>query len=479
MNRSIALLFLIGGLIALTGTYWDDAWHTDIGRDAFAIPPHLVLYSGVAVVGLAVALWAGRTWWQKRRLKTLIQEPALLLAGIGVVATFVSAPIDDFWHRAFGRDAVLWSPPHMLGVAALLVTSAAILLAVGQLADRDTRVIKMLIAALILSAVFVTVMEYESDVPQFSPLWYLPIVTLSGSFAFSMMHIGSDQKWIATLSAVVVMLVRVGIVIFLALMRFSTPTVPPIIFPALVFDLTAHRKFPLLARALLFSVSVYLAYTPFISIALPGLVMNTESLISGFVFAFIGCLAVFLWFSNKRTPHLVSIAAILTVLLVGLPAKAFAHDPGQGQEAGKARLNIQSQELAVTFTIEIVDMPSCDQLTAKTLVARRAGEVLQAPLAKIADCRFEGQIRLSTQGRWFIYAELTQGNEKLETWLPAVVGNATGQAEKVSSLYIPSELSGSTMQTITGTVLYVIDMLLIATVIVFYRRLGRAKRIIE
>jgi hypothetical protein len=38
--------------------------------------------------------------------------------------TLAALPIDAAWHAAFGRDAVLWSPPHMLaifGSLALLV----------------------------------------------------------------------------------------------------------------------------------------------------------------------------------------------------------------------------------------------------------------------------------------------------------------------------------------------------------------------
>jgi hypothetical protein len=30
--------------------------------------------------------------------------------------TLAALPIDAAWHAAFGRDAVLWSPPHMLAV---------------------------------------------------------------------------------------------------------------------------------------------------------------------------------------------------------------------------------------------------------------------------------------------------------------------------------------------------------------------------
>jgi drug/metabolite transporter (DMT)-like permease len=103
LERAIVVIALIGGIIALFGTYWDDAWHTDLGRDEFASPPHLVLYGGVALVGLAVAIWAGQTALTRRTFRALLTEPALLLAGIGVLATFLSAPICALESTTHGR----------------------------------------------------------------------------------------------------------------------------------------------------------------------------------------------------------------------------------------------------------------------------------------------------------------------------------------------------------------------------------------
>jgi hypothetical protein len=40
----------------------------------------------------------------------------------------VAAPIDDVWHRLFGIDVTLWSPPHLLGLAGAQINSLACLL---------------------------------------------------------------------------------------------------------------------------------------------------------------------------------------------------------------------------------------------------------------------------------------------------------------------------------------------------------------
>ena len=109
------LAFLSGLVVALFGSYWDFAWHTDMGRDSFAIPPHLMLYGGAAFSGGVVGLWALKLYIKTKKLRAIFWEPSLALAVTGVVVTLVSAPIDHLWHEAYGRDAVAWSPPHMLG----------------------------------------------------------------------------------------------------------------------------------------------------------------------------------------------------------------------------------------------------------------------------------------------------------------------------------------------------------------------------
>jgi len=41
----------LGGLFA---TFWDDAWHTDLGRDQATILPHLPLYASMATISAVI-----------------------------------------------------------------------------------------------------------------------------------------------------------------------------------------------------------------------------------------------------------------------------------------------------------------------------------------------------------------------------------------------------------------------------------------
>lgn len=49
-----------GAVLGLFATYWDDGWHTIVGRDDALIPPHLLLYGSIAVVGVVLATWVVR-----------------------------------------------------------------------------------------------------------------------------------------------------------------------------------------------------------------------------------------------------------------------------------------------------------------------------------------------------------------------------------------------------------------------------------
>ena len=132
----IALWVLLGAnLVAAWGVQWDIQWHVQIGRDSFWIPPHVMTYSGVALVVLASFgvlardtlrhLRAGRAPAGTMRVLGLTGTRGFLLAACGIALTVLAAPIDDLWHRLFGIDVTLWSPPHLLGLLGVAINTLA------------------------------------------------------------------------------------------------------------------------------------------------------------------------------------------------------------------------------------------------------------------------------------------------------------------------------------------------------------------
>jgi hypothetical protein len=47
------------------------------------------------------------------------------LAAWGMAVTVLAAPIDDLWHRLFGIDVTLWSPPHLMGILGVVINGWA------------------------------------------------------------------------------------------------------------------------------------------------------------------------------------------------------------------------------------------------------------------------------------------------------------------------------------------------------------------
>ena len=102
---------LAAKMLGAWGLGWDIQWHTTIGRDSFWIAPHMMIYGSV-VVGLILG-WGvlAYEWW-----RGIPSTRGFRLAALGLVLVVLAASIDDLWHRLFGLDVTLWSPPHLLAL---------------------------------------------------------------------------------------------------------------------------------------------------------------------------------------------------------------------------------------------------------------------------------------------------------------------------------------------------------------------------
>jgi hypothetical protein len=81
------------------------------------------------------------------RLAGLAGTRGFHLAAWGMALTVLAAPIDDLWHRLFGLDVTLWSPPHLLGIAGGVVNSWGCLLIAREVyADGPARLAGLALA---------------------------------------------------------------------------------------------------------------------------------------------------------------------------------------------------------------------------------------------------------------------------------------------------------------------------------------------
>ncbi|MFL5732719.1 MAG: hypothetical protein ACJ78Q_05915 [Chloroflexia bacterium] len=123
---SLALVTLVCGVAV--GVTWDRAWHARHVFETFYSPPHLFVYSVVALAALMVAsmvLRPGiRSWFgQELSLPPVpfsVPGSMIILAG-GFFTLALAGLLDNLWHTSFGLDETSWSEPHAMISWGLLV----------------------------------------------------------------------------------------------------------------------------------------------------------------------------------------------------------------------------------------------------------------------------------------------------------------------------------------------------------------------
>lgn len=495
MPPALGLVAAVAGVVALLGVYWDDSWHTDTGRDDFWIPPHMTLYSGVLVAALAVAAWGVTSWrsqgWGLRGLVQVLRDPALLLAGIGGLATLASAPLDDLWHRMFGRDAVIWSPPHLLAVVATFALTVGLLAGLANTSGRLANPARVIAGAGVLGALQVPVLEYDSDVPQFDAVWYLPVATLGLAAAFVILHdlLGSRRQLLG--AAALYTVFRLGVVGFLAALDHSLTVVPPVLVVLLlVLGVTSRaggmaRQLALLG--LLTPVTWWLASLPQSQLTTT---VPAADLIVAVPLSVAAALLVGVLHGTVRVPPIgsgqrgavvtLALAVVTLSALIAPAGQALAHDPGQGDPLREGRLTVTHS--GDTARLSLVLPTGCADLQPTALVARRAGVENRGTLTALDEggrCEMTGEVPVDDRGRWFVYAELDSAaagggaSDKVEAWLPVRPGETVAEDRVLYQPPAPQEKL--LLRNLLGGVLLLAVLGLLAAAVRLARRVGAAR----
>src|SRR5438105_6140581 len=123
---------IVSGAAGMVGVYLDTAWHRTVGRDSFFILPHVFIYcGGLGVLGAALTSVAHATLGRAEdfggpmlRLRRLRMPLGFAVTALGIFVIIAAAPVDAWWHDTFGKDVLIWSPPHLqlhlgAGIAAI------------------------------------------------------------------------------------------------------------------------------------------------------------------------------------------------------------------------------------------------------------------------------------------------------------------------------------------------------------------------
>jgi hypothetical protein len=136
--RAGAYVVLLGTAITTVGLSWDIQWHKEVGPDTFFTLPHLLLYSGSAVSGIAslvMVLMATSAQRAGRPMpRTVGGTPVrvfggaftaplgYLVSGTGAASFLLYGLLDLQWHSIYGFDAVLNTPSHVALFLSILIT---------------------------------------------------------------------------------------------------------------------------------------------------------------------------------------------------------------------------------------------------------------------------------------------------------------------------------------------------------------------
>lgn len=446
----LLLTALIGSISGLFGIYWDEAWHTDIGRDTFWSPPHMFMYVGIGLVGAAVAVWI---WTAIRRRE--MRRP-MVVALSGAVLTVASGPVDDWWHVAFGRDAVVWSPPHMAALAGVVLLIGSLLIEGSRYPGRRGQVFATVASAGLLAAILVAVYEYEGDVPQFPVILYLPMLAGLTALAFGMVRrVRPGVSMAATRAAGLYTGLMALVIVALAALGHSLPAFTIILGPALAFDLLGRgRSQP--TRAALHTVAVFGLYVPYLNLALDGVYVSGGEVLVGLPAAYLLSWAGLAAVEGVQRVSVRPVVAAAGLLVLLVPGTALAHDPGFGDDLADLWLDVQVDGTTGIVSGDLAQV-DCASVRAERLIARRAGRAIEGDLV-LEGCGLNGFVDLPDRGRWFIYTELTQDGQTAEAWIAVKVGDDEDTFQRDTTVYLVPPRTSPPSKYLVGAVLYALAL---------------------
>jgi hypothetical protein len=230
---------LTGTLLSWFGSGWDVSWHRVLGRDTFWSTPHLFIYTGVALWGVA-ALIATATAMAGRpiRGRALVLGPlraefGIALIGVGALVTILAGPFDNLWHSVFGRDVDIWSPPHLAGIAGgaigLLGWLAATSRGVFPIDERLRRLLRLFtLGNMCAVSVFALNFYYITSVAR-EAFFYPLLIALLVPATLAIATVALPGRWAATWAALAYTVIAVIGYAILAGSGWRAPAFPPLI----------------------------------------------------------------------------------------------------------------------------------------------------------------------------------------------------------------------------------------------------------
>ncbi len=261
---------LFASVSIVVGLIWDISWHRTIGRDTFWTPAHLLEQLAAIVAGVTCGSLV---------LRTTFGDPAGHTRGVrfwgfrgplgawlciwGTLMMITSAPLDNWWHDAYGLDVKIMSPPHMVlawGMIAIEIGAMLMCLARQNRATPDTQrrlgILYLASAGILLTMHATVLMEYAAFPNDMHAGRFYRLTAIGMPLILTATSRPSRLRWPATTIATIYM--SIVLVMMWTLQLFpATPKLAPIynpvthmvpppfpllvVVPALAIDLLMRR----------------------------------------------------------------------------------------------------------------------------------------------------------------------------------------------------------------------------------------------
>jgi hypothetical protein len=141
---------LTGTSLGVVGAAMDVAWHMSIGRDTYWTPGHMLIQMESVLVGIGSVYtilsttFGGGSREREASVGVLgFRAPGgAFIAAWGAVAMLASAPFDNWWHNAYGLDAKLVTPPHMLLALGSLAMKTGVMAWMASIINRSQEAVQ-------------------------------------------------------------------------------------------------------------------------------------------------------------------------------------------------------------------------------------------------------------------------------------------------------------------------------------------------
>jgi hypothetical protein len=241
---------------AYIGGYWDISWHRSIGRDTFWTAPHMAIYACGVLAGVSSAYLILTTTFASNaslrdasvRIWGLRGPLGAFISAWGGFAMLASAPFDDWWHKAYGLDVRIISPPHMVlaaGFFGIELGTVMLLLAFMNRASEAARPalqrLFLYVGGTCVAESLLLKLEYIDRSDMHAALFYL-VVSIGTPAILVAIAVASRLRWACAAMTAVYSAFALGFLWLLPLFP-AEPKLGPVIRPVTFF---IPWEFPLL-----------------------------------------------------------------------------------------------------------------------------------------------------------------------------------------------------------------------------------------